>query len=89
MEPRWGGLPAHKLQPGELRQRATLLQEPGRQHRLPHLLQTGGLCAGGAAEVRAAGEGEYPRGPYRDQNHISDGNLSWLELGLWVTVMLM
>lgn len=45
MEPGRGGLSEDQLQPRELRQRPALLQEPEREHRLAHHLQTSGLCA--------------------------------------------
>lgn len=58
LEPGGGGLPEDQLQPRELRQRPTLLQEPQRKHRLTHHLQTSGLCARGAKETTRTRQGK-------------------------------
>lgn len=57
MAPRGGRLSEDQLQQGELRQRAALLQKPGRKHRLAAHGQTGQLRSGGAAAIPAAGQG--------------------------------
>jgi len=57
VEPGGRHLPEDQLQPRELRQRPALLQESPRQHRVADDGQAGGLCAPGAPDPPAAGQG--------------------------------
>lgn len=59
LEPGGRRLPEDQLQPWELRQCPTLLQESEWKHCLAHHLKTGGLCARRAQEAPAARQGEY------------------------------
>lgn len=88
MEPGGGGLPEDQLQPRELRQRSTLLQEPQRKHRLAHHLQTSGLCAWGTEEAPATRQGKYCisysvrntfRNPWKPGDWVCSLLLSWQE----------
>lgn len=59
MEPGGGGLSEDQLQPGELRQCPTLLQEPQRKHCLAHQPQTSGFRSRGVKEAPATRQGKH------------------------------